>query len=226
MTTPTIGLDGILILVNNHHMRRGKFIVIDGMDGSGKSTEMRLMKKELAGTSAVFTHEPGGTRRGEEIRKMLLARSGKQSSVSDFFLFWAARAMHVGEVIAPALRAGENVISDRFDASTFAYQIIADKNPRLTELFHKCRRAVLGECMPDAYIFLDLPISISKARISGDSSKRSRYDMKPAAYHKAVRRGFKEFGPATHSKVFIVDGSRSPDEVHKDVWQIVRKILL
>lgn len=218
-------LDESYALVDNQAMRRGKFIVIDGIDGSGKGTEIRLLKKAFAGTGTIFTREPGATQRAQEIRNILLERSKKDSSVSDSFLFWAARVMHVEEVIKPALSAGKNVISDRFDSSTFAYQVIADKHPELRPLFSECRKVVLRKCVPDAYIFLDLPVSVSMKRIKGDSTKRNKYDVKPEGYHKMVRQGFKKFASATRSKVFIVDASPSPEGVHKEVLGIVKKLL-
>lgn len=206
-------------------MKKGKFIVIDGPDGSGKGTEISLLKKEPLGRGTLFTHEPGASKRGEEIRKILLSQSKKDYPVSDFFLFWAARAAHVEEVIKPAIRAGRNVVSDRFDSSTFAYQIIADGHPELAELFWQCRSGVLKGCIPDAYIFLDLPVSIAEKRLKTDPTKRTKYDIKPAPYHTRVRNGFKKFASLLDSKVFIVDASRPAKQVHTDVLKILRKIL-
>lgn len=205
-------------------MHKGKFVVIDGPDGSGKGTEIQLLKRESLLKKAVFTHEPGATKRGEEIRKLLLARGGSPS-IYDFFLFWAARTAHVEEVIMPALRAGKNVIADRFDSSTFAYQLVADGRPELFPLFKKCREAILGRCVPDAYIFLDLPVSIAMKRLKSDKTKRTKYDVMPASYHEKVRRGFRKFAKATGAKVFVVDASRSPEEVHKDMLEILRATL-
>lgn len=206
-------------------MKRGKFIVIDGVDGSGKGTEIELLKEALSGTGTIFTHEPVATKRGEEIRKILMARNGEDSPASDFFLFWAARAAHIEEVIKPALRAGKNVICDRFDSSTFAYQIIADGHPELAPLCAACRKAVLGDCIPDAYIFLDLPVSVSIKRLKGDATKTTKYDIKPTAYHEAVRNGFKEFAKKIGLRAYIVDANRTPKKVDADVWAIVSRIL-
>lgn len=204
-------------------MAKGKFIVLDGPDGSGKGTEIALLKKELLESSVLFTHEPGATKRGQDIRKILLI-SDKTHPLSDFFLFWADRVSHVEEIIRPALNSGTHVISDRFDSSTFAYQIIADARPEFLGLFKEARKIVLRDCFPDAYIFLDLPALIIKKRIEGDKTKRTRYDIKPPEYHEKVIEGFKKFA-SDFKPSFMIDSDRPPKEVHDDILPLVRKIL-
>ena len=211
-------------------MKRGKFVVIDGVDGSGKSTEILLLKKELEkiGADVLFTDEPGGTPKAEEIRKTLLGSHGNPSTATtDFFLFWAARASHAEQLILPSLRAGKNVISDRFDSSTFAFQVCAEQHPELEGLFYECRKAILSECLPDAYIFLDLPVSEAISRRKSDAGKAmDSFDKKESEYHERVRKGFNKFKPEGKSAVYIIDANRSTEEVHKEVWGIVQKILL
>ncbi|MDO8562131.1 MAG: dTMP kinase, partial [bacterium] len=121
-------------------MARGKFIVIDGIDGSGKGKQVELLKRTL-GKNVIFTHEPGGTPKAEKIRKLLLERTEETPApLADFLLFWAARADHVEKVILPALRAGKTVITDRFDSSTFAFQVYAERFPESESLFEECRK--------------------------------------------------------------------------------------
>jgi dTMP kinase len=206
--------------------RKGAFIVIDGIDGSGKSTELRYLKKELRGRSALFTHEPGGTPHAEAIRKALLThRAGKRDVLSDFFLFLAARAVHVREAVQPALAKGKIVITDRFDSSTFAFQIVAESRKDLADAFWTSRETLLGGQVPDAYIILDLPPELAMKRRRTDTSKRlTSFDTQELAYHRRVRAGFKAFRPVG-SKVFVVDASRSPEEVHADVWRIVQRFV-
>ena len=104
-------------------MSKGKFIVIDGIGGCGKTTHAKLLRARME-KDTVLTHEPGGTPIAEKIRKLLLHGLIPTADVAtEFFLFWTARAEHMREKIIPALRAGRNVISDRFDSSTFAFQI-------------------------------------------------------------------------------------------------------
>ena len=102
----------------------GQLIVIDGVDGSGKGTQIELIKGSFAEGDAVFTREPGGTPKAEEIRKTLLDKTRTGRTVEgDFELLWEARADHIEKVIQPALVRDQLVICDRFDSSTFAYQI-------------------------------------------------------------------------------------------------------
>ena len=205
-------------------MKKGKFIVLDGPDGSGKGTEINLLKAEFAGANLIFTQEPGATQTGQEIRKMLLANDKKEHALIDFFLFWADRAAHVEQIVRPALNSGTHVISDRFDSSTFAYQIVADARPEFLGLFKEAREVVLRDCFPDAYIFLNLSVSIIQMRIEGDKMKRTRYDIKPTEYHEKVIEGFKKFA-SDFTPSFIIDAARPPKDVHDEILPIVRKIL-
>ncbi len=206
-------------------MKRGKFIVIDGLDGSGKTTEMRLLKKEARLKGALFTCEPGGTPRAEKIRTALLTHeAGKRDPVSDFFLFWAARAAHMREAIAPALAKGKTVITDRFDSSTYAFQVVAEERKDLDGIFWACRKAVLGVNVPDAYIILDMAPEDALARRKRDRSKAmTSFDKQKMAYHRRVRAGFKKFKPGT--KIYFIDSSESPEITHAKVWYVVKKIL-
>ena len=209
---------------NTGMMKRGRFIVIDGIDGSGKGTQVELLKRAL-GKHTVFTHEPGGTPKAEKIRKILLERKKETPApLADFLLFWAARADHVERRIRPALRAGKNVITDRFDSSTFAFQICAEQAPELKSLFEECRIAVLSKCIPDAYIILDMPAEKAmKWRRENPVKKAVFFDEKPLAYHKRARLGFKRFANIVSSKVFFVNANRTPEEVHEEILCIASK---
>ena len=203
--------------------RKGTFIVIDGIDGSGKSSQVELLKRKL-GKRAVFTFDPGGTSTGQAIRQVVLHRKGL-SPLAVFFLFLASRAALVEEVIEPALRAGRTVISDRFDSSTYAYQVHAGKHPEFRTLMRAFVQGVLKAMAPDAYIILDSDTKLARARLFRDKTKKfTSYDKKPLSYYKRVREGFKKFKPA-RSKVYFVNGDRSIKEVHEDVWAIVSRIL-
>lgn len=204
-------------------MKRGKFIVIDGIDGSGKSTQVNMLKKAL-GTRSMFTHDPGGTPTGEAIRKILLGKA-RLSPVALLLLFLASRAALVEGVIAPALARGKNVISDRFDSSTFAYQAHASGHAEFRPLLKAFAQNVLKEARPDAYIILDSDPVLARKRLFADRKKKlNAYDKKPLSFHRAVRAGFKKFRPSG-GKVFIVNGDRTPGEVYKDVSAIVKKVL-
>lgn len=207
--------------------KRGKFIVIDGMDGSGKGTQIELLKKRLAGEPVLFTREPGGSPRAEELRAMILSRDGTLSNpVCDFFLFWAARGSHVEDVVIPALEAGMHVICDRYDSSTHAFQIRGEQSAAwLSTMFREIRRTLPKTYLPDLYVILDLEPSIAFERRAKDAQQaKSKFDVLPIEYHERVRSGFKEFA-ADYGPAEFVDASRSPEEMHEDVWRIVSAAL-
>lgn len=202
-------------------MKKGTFIVIDGIDGSGKSTQMRLLKRQL-GSGAVFTFDPGGTKTGVTLRKMLLGTGAKPSPLTVFYMFLAARASLVEEIIAPALKAGRTVICDRFDSSTYTYQVRAGKHPEYLRAVDSFAEAAKG-VKPDAYIILDINPQKAKRRLVKDGNL-DVYERKPLSYHRAVRKGLKEFKPKG-SKVYFVNADRTPEEVYKDIWAIVGRLV-
>lgn len=201
----------------------GKFIVIEGGDGTGKSACKRYVEEKLAGAPVIFTHEPGGTPVGQEIREVLLKpREGVFDPLAELFLFAASRAQHLRERIAPALARGESVICDRFAASSFAYQVRGNERPDLAPIFYAVHEAVLAETKPDLYILLDLDPGLAEERMNGRGEK-NRLDAKERAYHTRVRAGFLEYLAGWPTK--IVDASRPLAEVREAVWQIVAREL-
>ncbi|KKW09385.1 MAG: Thymidylate kinase [Candidatus Kaiserbacteria bacterium GW2011_GWA2_49_19] len=206
-------------------MSKGKFIVIDGIGGCGKTTHAKLLRARME-KDTVLTHEPGGTPIAEKIRKLLLHGLIPTADVAtEFFLFWTARAEHMREKIIPALRAGRNVISDRFDSSTFAFQIFGEKHPELTKLFWEARKVVLGSYKPYAYIILDIPVLAAEKRRAGRKPTKDRFDEKSRAYQGRVRIGFKEFAKAIGQRAHVVDANSTAREVDKNIWAIVRNVL-
>lgn len=205
---------------------KGRFFVIDGLGGLGKSTQIEMLKKRLGG-KAVFSHEPGGTPHAEKLRTFVRSvdADGDPHPLMDFFVFWAARADHVNKKIIPALKSGKIVVSDRFDSSTFAMQVRGDKNKDLEKLFWQCREHVLKEHEPDAYIILDGPPSMARARRYGRGESEDRFDERKEAYQKRIRAGYLEFAKHIGAKGHIVKADQTPDEVHADIWKIVEKIL-
>ncbi|OGG53410.1 dTMP kinase [Candidatus Kaiserbacteria bacterium RIFCSPHIGHO2_02_FULL_55_25] len=202
-------------------MKKRIFIVIDGVDGSGKSTQMRLLKKRL-GKRAVFTFDPGGTKIGIRLRGMLLGKGKKPSPLTVFYMFLAARASIVQEIIEPALKAGKLVVCDRFDTSTYTYQMRAGKHPEYKKAIESFTDATKG-VRPDAYIILDLNPAEARRRIVGDGNM-DVYESKPLSFYRDVRRGMKAFKPRG-SKKYVVDASGSRYEVHERVWAIVSRFV-
>lgn len=199
--------------------------MIDGIGGCGKSTHAKLLHARMK-KGTVLTHEPGGTPLGEKIRKLLLGDIIPTTDVAtQFFLFWTARAEHMRERIVPALREGRDVICDRFDSSTFAFQIVGEKHPELEKLFWEARKAVLGKFEPDAYIVLDIPVLAAEKRRAGRKPQKDRFDEKDRAYQARVQSGFKKFAKVIGPSAHVVNSNRTKEEVDADVWNIARKIL-
>lgn len=205
---------------------KGRFFVIDGLGGLGKSTQIEMLKKRL-GSKAVFSHEPGGTPHAEKLRTFVRSvdTEGDPHPLMDFFVFWAARADHVNKKILPALKKGKTVVCDRFDSSTFAMQVRGDKNKDLEKLFWQCREHVLKEHEPDAYIIIDGSPVFARSRRHGRGDGEDRFDEKVEAYQKRIRAGYLEFAKHIGKKGHVVKADQTQDEVHTDIWKIVDKVL-
>ncbi len=199
----------------------GLFIVLEGVDGSGKSGMARrlgdwLREKSLA---VMSTREPGGSAGAERIRELLLGSGGILDPLAEALLFAAARADHVRKLIVPTLEAGGVVISDRFSDSTIAYQG-AGSTVDMT-VIHQLQRIAVGEHRPDLVIVLDVDPAISMERArkrNGDVGvKDDRFEVGGLAFHGRVREGFLRQAATDRSRYVVIDASRSPDEVWGDV---------
>ena len=154
-------------------MRHGLFITLEGIDGTGKSTQLRLLVQYLKkrGLPVRVTREPGGTKLGERIRKILLdSKTTHLSSLAELALMYAARAQHLEEVIRPALAKGEIVVSDRYNDASLAYQGYGRKLG--IETVRAFDRIVSGRTQPDLTILLDLAPRLSLGRAEGRQSRR------------------------------------------------------
>lgn len=186
--------------------RRGRLIAIEGIDGSGKSTQARLLAEAL---DAVLTHEPGATDLGRELRALLLERPGTPLTAhAEALLVAADRAQHVAEVVAPALDGGRWVVTDRFSASTLAYQGFG-RGLDLEEL----RRLVTwaaGGLTADLTVLVDVAPELARAR---RGTLADRLESLEAEFHERVRRGYLELARSDRAGWVVVDGSPSPSEV-------------
>ena len=206
-------------------MKRGLFIVIDGLGGTGKSTQLELLKKRLP-QDTVFTHEPGGSPRSEKIRTILKEGDGEAlDPLTDFFLFWAARAEHMAARVRPALDDGKIVVSDRFDSSTFAMQVRGEEKDMLEQFFWECRDATLGHYAPDCYIILDVDADLAHTRREGRRLGEDRFDDRNEAYQKRIRNGYKEFADKIGAHAHVLDATRTPNDVDADIWRIVEPLI-
>lgn len=184
--------------------QRGVFLVFEGIDVSGKSTQARRIA-ELH--DALFTFEPGDTPLGVDLRHWLLDAGTPMSPQTEALLMLSDRSHHVASVIEPALREGRSVVSDRYYASTLAYQGYG-RGVDLA-LLQSASDLAIGSCHADATILLDVALEVVNDRRVHD--QKDRFESADAAFHERVREGYLEL--AERNAWIVVDGSHSPDDV-------------
>ena len=224
--------------------KKGKFIVLEGGEGSGKSTCIEMLKERLVpilgGPDAcIFTREPGGTPAGEIVRRVLMSKDFELQSIrplTELMLFCAARAEHVETVIKPALHHGVHVICDRFDASTIAYQIDASGRNELQEIFQILNALALGHRKifhqwmggphPDRYIILDVDPLIGLERTREEKGKDStRFDDKEIDFHVRVRESFLRFAEIHPECTTVISTNMAQEKVARKVLDIALSVL-
>lgn len=164
------------------------FMILEGGEGSGKDTQIDLLKKRLDPDRTVFTREPGGTSLGEELRRILL--STHMQPEAEMLIFLAARAELVQEVIRPALKMGKLVISNRFGLSTIAYQIYGRSRPQLLDFLRIVSKQVLGDLESPYCILLDVTPDVGLKRVKGRGDGMTVFDAELQEFHERVRRGY------------------------------------
>lgn len=196
---------------------RGKFISLEGGEGSGKTTAIHFIKEWLESYNIPYlmTREPGGTPLAEEIRRLILTpRDETVNDVTELLLVFAARAQHLSEKIQPALEKGIWVISDRFLDSSYVYQGKA-RGGDLTML-DQLATWVVGDNKPDATLLLDISVELGQERVV-QRQHQDRLDKESLTFHQKVRDGFLERANADPSRIKIVDASVSLDAVQKQI---------
>jgi dTMP kinase len=150
-----------------------------------------------------------------------------ECAMQDLLLFCAARVLHVSDVVAPALNAGKNVFCNRYDSSTWAYQIHGEQKMALASLFSEIRGLLPKIYVPTAYVFLMLPAEIAYDRGQKAKEKeKTHYDLKPLEYHERVLEGFDSFrNVGFGSEIRYVNAYQSREEVHRNLWNTVQQIL-
>jgi len=205
-------------------MPRGIFVSFEGSEGCGKSTQIHLLADRLksAGRQVVLTREPGGTQIGEGIRDLLLAHDEGQvpTEIADAFLFNAARAQLVAEVIGPSLDRGESVICARFADSTIAYQGYGAGLP--VEALRALEAFATGGLRPDLTILLDLPAEVGLARKSADEINRFEAVL-DLSFHHRVRDGFLTLALQEPKRFVVVDATVPADTVYDGVLEAVAR---
>jgi dTMP kinase len=206
---------------------RGRFITLEGPEGSGKTTAARHLSEWLRkqGISTVLTREPGGTPLGDEIRNVVLHRQGIADDLdprTDALLFAAQRAQHVARLIRPALERGAWVVSARYLDSSLAYQGAA-YGLDLDEM-RRLQQFATGGLTPDLTILLDVPVEIGLARKRRGQWNRFE-DTHEAAFFERVRDAYQELARAEPERFRVIDGSGSVNEVDEIVQQTVQPLL-
>ncbi|MCB0017026.1 MAG: dTMP kinase [Anaerolineales bacterium] len=198
------------------------FVTFEGSEGSGKSTQLRLLVEYLQaqGREIVVTREPGGTQIGEQIRDILHdVANTAMTSEAEILLYSAARAQLVREVIRPALAAGKLVLSDRYYDSTYAYQGYG-RGLDLTMLRHVTQLAT-GGLKPDLTIFFDLSVERGLARRVAGGDEMNRMDQQQMAFYERVYAGYQELVTAEPERWHVVDGDRPVGAIQAEVRELL-----
>ena len=211
----------------------GTFITFEGIDGSGKSTQLRLLNNFLRtrGCNVLLTREPGGTKLGLRLREALLDALEEVDPLTELLVFAADRAQHVRRVLLPALESGEVVISDRYADATVAYQ--GAGRGFSPELISQIVQLATGGLKPDLTLLFDLPIGDATTRTTRRSTgknaaargARDRLDIEDAQFHARVRDAYLRIAAAEPERVKVIDTSGPVERTHQRVTEVIVSFL-
>ncbi len=203
---------------------RGRFITFEGVDGSGKTTQIRLLRQFLdeLGVPYVFSREPGGTPMGEQVRRILLDPAHRDMGIeTEALLYAASRAQLSRQVLHPALNAGQTVLCDRFVDSSLAYQAFGGGLD--LDFVRTINDRATGSLQPDLTILFDMPPSdAAQRRRRGTEDRMERKDL---AFHDRVRDGYLTLARQEPDRIRIVDASGSVEQVQRVVRKLVAQAL-
>jgi dTMP kinase len=206
---------------------RGRFITLEGGEGTGKSTLQTALRDRLAeqGVEVVLTREPGGTPRAEAVRNLVLTPPGGQafSPLAEALLMNAARSEHLELLIRPALASGKWVICDRFADSTRVYQGISGHLSANT--VRTLEDLVVADTKPDLTLILDAPVSLASERRAARAGVADVFEKRDTAFHESVRQAFAMIAHSDPSRCRLVDASRTAPEVAEAAWSHVARLL-
>ncbi|MBE0510951.1 MAG: dTMP kinase [Chromatiales bacterium] len=200
---------------------RGRFITLEGSEGSGKSTNLAWVHRYLkeAGIPVALSREPGGTPLGEQIRELLLdARQTAMHSDTELLLMFAARAQHLHQLILPALERGEWVLCDRFTDASYAYQGYGRGIPlaRIAQL----EDWVQGRLRPDLTLFLDLPVALGLQR-AGERGEADRFEREQLDFFERVRQGYLAQAAKDPARYRIIDAALPLGQVQQQLGEVL-----
>ena len=215
---------------NNNMAKSGFFITFEGPEGAGKSTQLRLLKDYITdrGRECLLTREPGGTPVAEQLRNLIKHHQGDEPvfDESELLLIEAARAQHVRFLIEPAVKSGKVVLCDRFYDSTTAYQGYARGMDLKT--LEQLNDFATGDCKPHLTILLDLTPEEGFERTAGRAETQNvhdRFELENLDFHRAVRNGFLKIAEQDPQRVKIVSAAGTPEEIHRQIVEIVKDVI-
>lgn len=205
-------------------IKNGRLIVLEGGDGAGKSSVIQHLKNSLPPENFWYTREPGGNITAEKIRGVILDTTSKEASPHTMLmLFWAARVEHLTNVIIPRLATGQHVVSDRFDASTFGYQIYGEEHYGLISRFSEMRKWYVNR--KPHYIFLDVdPTEGRRRALVSRQAVSNHYDERPIDYYERVREGFEAFRKIFKPEHTLIDANQPLEQVCAEVLAKVKSL--
>ncbi len=211
-------------------MPHGIFITLEGIDGAGKSTHVKMLAEYLRGRSVplVVTREPGGTKVGEQIRRVLLDPGiGKMSSLTELILMYAAREQHLDEIVRPALARGRVILSDRYNDASFAYQgygrMLGARTVRALD------RVICGRTQPDLTLLLDLDprtaLARARRRDNHRRAKDTRFENHGLKFQQRVRAGYLALARQQPRRIKVIQADRPAAEIQAEVRKRVDALL-
>ncbi len=211
---------------------KGIFITFEGGEGTGKSTQIKLLAEYLKqkNKDIVVTKEPGGTEVGLEIRKLLVCGDkDKFDAVAEALLYFADRHIHLVKKIWPAMEKGAVVLSDRFADSTFAYQYYGYNKRVSKEVLDELYKIAVGTFKPDLTIILDIDPEKGLARSFNKAKtmdvKELRFEGRELEFHQNLRKGFLEIAKIESDRCVVLDADKTIEELHNDIVKVVEKKL-
>ena len=201
---------------------QGCLIAFEGIEGAGKSTQLRLAAAALRarGVTVVETREPGGTSIGAELRRIVMQLSDPPPApLTELLLYLADRAQHLAEVITPAIARGDIVLTDRFSASTIAYQGFARQLD--IDTVSRLDAITRGGVAPACTILLDCPVAVGLQRAQGDD----RFHREQLEFHERVRRAFLSLAEADADRYCILDSTQPTEQIHQKVMAAILRCL-